>query len=249
MIVVLRKSNLVFVAMIFVLSLILYGLNAALVSGRTASNYTNEDYTEVSKDFGKGKVVVLDPGHGGEDPGAVSDNLGLKEKDINLYVALKVKKLLEESQYKVIMTRTEDILEYDETAKSNTDKRRQDLKRRKKIMDESNADIVVSIHMNKFDNPKYYGAQAFFAKNSKSSQKLAICLQASLIENLDKTNKREALLKKEEIIILKDMKVTTAIIECGFLSNPDEEKKLADDKYKDQIARAIKIGIDNYFKV
>jgi N-acetylmuramoyl-L-alanine amidase len=116
-------------------------------------------------------------------------------------------------------------------------------------MDESNADIVVSIHMNKFDNPKYYGAQAFFAKNSKSSQKLAICLQASLIENLDKTNKREALLKKEEIIILKDMKVTTAIIECGFLSNPDEEKKLADDKYKDQIARAIKIGIDNYFKV
>ena len=170
MIVVLRKSNLVFVAMIFVLSLILYGLNAALVSGRTASNYTNEDYTEVSKDFGKGKVVVLDPGHGGEDPGAVSDNLGLKEKDINLYVALKVKKLLEESQYKVIMTRTEDILEYDETAKSNTDKRRQDLKRRKKIMDESNADIVVSIHMNKFDNPKYYGAQAFFAKNSKSSQ-------------------------------------------------------------------------------
>jgi len=249
MIVILRKSNLVFIAMILVLSLILYGINAALVSGKS-NNISWEEFVEVSKNsIGKGKVVVLDPGHGGEDPGAVSDNLGLKEKDINLYVALKLKELLEASQYKVIMTRTEDVLEYDETAKTNTDKRRQDLKRRKKIMDESKADIVVSIHMNKFPDPKYYGAQAFYAKNSKSSQKLAICLQQSLIENLDKNNKREALLKKEDIIILKDMKVTTAIVECGFLSNPEEEKKLADEKYRDRIAMALKIGIDNYFKV
>lgn len=248
MIVVLRKSNLIFVAMIFALSLVLYGLNAAIISGKTASSNPNDKISTVPKDFGKGKIIILDPGHGGEDPGAVSDNLGIKEKDVNLYIANQVKKLLEANQYKVIMTRTEDILEYDETAKSNTDKRRQDLKRRKKIMDESGADIVVSIHMNKFKDTKYYGAQAFFAKNSKSSQKLAMCLQASLIENVDKSNKREALLKKEEIIILKDMKTTTAIVECGFLSNPDEEKKLADDSYKDSIAKAIKIGIDNYFK-
>jgi N-acetylmuramoyl-L-alanine amidase len=115
-------------------------------------------------------------------------------------------------------------------------------------MDESGADIVVAIHLNKFKDTKYFGAQTFFVKNSRSSQKLAMALQTSLIENVDKENKREALLKKEEIIILKDMKTTTAIVECGFLSNAEEEKKLGEKDYKDKLAKAIKIGIDNYFK-
>src|SRR5690554_4273413 len=107
MIVVLRKSNIVFIAMILVLSLALYGINAAIVTGNPSKSIDGEVAT-VPKDFGKGKVVILDPGHGGEDPGAVSDKLGIKEKEVNLYIASEVKKLLEASGYKVIMTRTED---------------------------------------------------------------------------------------------------------------------------------------------
>lgn len=247
MIVVLRKSNIVFITMILALSLVLYGINAAIVTGKT-DNSLEENVAAVPADFGKGKIVILDPGHGGEDPGAVSDKLGIKEKEVNLYIAGEVKKMLEASGYKVIMTRTEDFLEYDETAKSNTAKRRQDLIRRKGIMDSQGADIVVSIHLNKFTDSKYKGAQVFFPKNSKSSQKLAISLQASLIENVDKENTREALVKKEEIIILKNLKTTTAIVECGFLSNVDEEAKLGEKAYRDKLAKAIKIGIDGYFK-
>lgn len=247
MIVVLRKSNIVFIAMILVLSLALYGINAAIVTGNPSKSI-DEEVAAVPKDFGKGKVVILDPGHGGEDPGAVSDKLGIKEKEVNLYIAGEVKKLLEANGYKVIMTRTEDFLEYDETANSNTAKRRQDLVRRKQIMDAPGTDIVVSIHLNKFPDAKYKGAQVFFPKNSKSSQKLAMSLQGALIENVDKDNSREALVKKEEIIILKNLKTTTAIVECGFLSNEEEEGKLGEKEYRDKIAKAIKIGIDGYFK-
>lgn len=231
--------------LILVLVLSIVGIN--VVFGGQGDGV--EASSPVGKVDAKGKIVVLDAGHGGEDPGAVSNYSGAAEKDINLLIAQKTKALLETEGYTVVMTRTEDVLSYEGDSLSMTAKRRQDLLSRKKMMDESKADIVVSIHLNGFHDTKYSGAQVFYTKSSVSSKKLAICLQNALRDGVDPTNEREALLKSEDIIITKNCKVTTVIVECGFLSNQAEEAKLVEDGYQNKLAEAIKAGIDQYFTV
>jgi N-acetylmuramoyl-L-alanine amidase len=243
MILVLKRKNIFLVAIAILLTLTIVGVNIFVKNGEP-SNAAEIEPVNVS---GKGKIVVIDAGHGGEDPGAVSKYSDAKEKDLDLTVAKKLQALLEKSEYTVIMTRTEDILQYEGDDLSMTAKRRQDLQKRKKLMDESNADIVVSIHLNSFGDTKYSGAQVFYTKDSKSSQKLAMCIQDALRQIVDKDNKREALLKKDDIIITKNCKATTVIVECGFLSNQAEEAKLRDGAYQDKIVEAIKYGIDTYF--
>ena len=254
MIMILKKNNIVFIAAIFILSLALIGINNIFMASPqksadlTQTAHAAPDY--ITSNTGKGKTVILDPGHGGEDPGAVSDfTEGVSEKNINLYIATEVKSLLEADGYTVIMTRTEDVLVYDSTAKGETQMRKQDLQRRKKIMDDSGADIVVSIHLNKYPDEKIHGAQTFFTKESKSSDKLAKSIQGAIVSTVDPDNKRVALVKKEDIIITKNCKTTTAIVECGFLSNKAEETKLTSKEYQNKLAAAIKLGIDGYFTV
>ena len=145
------------------------------------------------------------------------------------------------------MTREEDKLVYKEGTTDITDKRRQDLTRRKEIMDNSGADIVVSIHLNDFSQSKYYGAQVFYPPNSEDSKNLAVNVQKVLREDVDPTNKREALVKSTPILILRNLKTPTVVVECGFLSNEQEEEKLRTESYQKKIAKAIKKGIDNYF--
>lgn len=236
MIVVIRKSNILLVGLIFLLLITIYSLNVG--AGETAPVTMSEKLQ---------KIIMLDPGHGGEDPGKVSEYGSNKEKDLNLDIALKTKDLLEKEGYKVIMTRTEDVLVYQPGTTNVVQKRKQDLLRRKKMMDEDGADIVVSIHMNGFGETKYYGAQTFFPPSSQESQKLALSLQKSLKENLDNENNRQPQAKKEPIIILKNFKTTTTIVECGFLSNAEEDKKLESDEYRSRVAFAIKEGIKGYF--
>lgn len=240
MIVIVRKNNLALIVLIFLLAIAVYSLNIGNTDA--AATVTGDDVQ---------RVVILDPGHGGEDPGMVSSS-GLKEKDINLAVAFKTKELLEKDNYKVIMTREEDKLVYPEGTPGYTQKRKHDLIRRKKIMDESGANIVVSIHLNSFvGDPNQKGAQAFYPHNSPESQKLALLLQKAVKEVADPDNKRQALVRgkpdETPIIILRDLKTTTAIIECGFLSNEEDEKRLATEEYQNKLALAIKTGIDNYF--
>ena len=237
MIVVMRKNNIILAGLIILLLATIYSLN--LESDGTVA---------ATGDSGRPKTVILDPGHGGEDPGAVSDYSGLKEKDFNLDVAMKAKKLLEDEGYKVIMTREDDLLVYDPETREILQKRKQDLLRRKKIMDEAGADIVVSIHLNKFPQNQYYGAQTFFPPGSSGSQRLAACIQKCLKDTVDPANNRVSLVKKDPIIILKDLKTVTAIVECGFLSNREEEMKLRRDEYRQKIAKAIAEGIKCYFK-
>jgi N-acetylmuramoyl-L-alanine amidase len=237
MIIVVRKSNIILIGLIFLLLISIYSINLGADQAATVSGGKNGDRT-----------IIVDAGHGGEDPGKVGNVIGLKEKEISLKIAFKVKEQLEKDNYKVIMTRQEDILEYLPDTTNITQKRKEDLLRRKKVMDEAGADIVVSVHLNSFTETKYYGAQTFYPPGSPNSQKLAMSLQKALREQVDPSNKREPQLKKEPIIILKDLKTTTTIVECGFLSNPDEEKKLGTDEHQNKLAEAIKAGIDNYFK-
>lgn len=134
MILIIKKDKIVLIGLVFLLSLALISINIA--SGQNA--------VEVANDNAVKRTVVIDAGHGGEDPGAVSDYSGLKEKDVNLAIAKKVKELLEAENFNVIMTREEDVLKYKEGTQGYTSKRGQDLTARKKLIDESGADIAVT---------------------------------------------------------------------------------------------------------
>lgn len=238
MIVVVRRRNIALIVMLFLLSIAIYSLNIG----------NAEEAEPVTAGLEVLRTVIVDAGHGGEDPGAVSDYSGVREKDVNLIIAKKVKALLEQQNYKVILTREEDKLSYEEGTTGILRKRYQDLTRRKKLIDESGADIAISIHLNKFDQTSVHGAQTFYPRNNyEESQKLAVAIQSAIKETVDPENKREALMKDKDILLLKNIKVPTVMVECGFLSNPDEEKKLVTEEYQDKLAQAIVNGINKYF--
>jgi N-acetylmuramoyl-L-alanine amidase len=244
MIVVISKKNILFIALLLLFSITVFSIGFAVDNSKPVTGTTEQDPGSQATV----RTVILDAGHGGEDPGAVSNYTGLREKDVNLNIVMKLKKLLEKDNYNVILTRDSDQLVYSEEAKTILQKRREDLTRRKKMMDESGADIVLSIHLNKFAQTKYHGAQVFFPPDSPESEKLATELQNSIRLNVDNENNRTALVKKDQIMILKDLKTTTVVMECGFLSNEEEEKKLGSEEYQDKLVSAMKDGVDNYYK-
>ncbi len=235
MIVLVKRKNAVLILLILFLSIAIFSID-----GRTSP------IAETIKESA-GAVIVIDAGHGGEDPGKVSNYSSLAEKDLNLRIAQLLKDLLEQDGYTVHMTRTEDKLNYSVGTKEIYQKRKQDLSARKKFIDESGADMAVSIHMNSFTDTKYYGAQAFYPPSSTDSERLAKNIQNSMIAVCDNTNKRTALLKKERIMIFRDLKVPTVLVECGFLSNSAEEAKLKTLEYQELLAKGIKAGIDSFF--
>lgn len=235
MVLLIKRKNAVLILLILFLSIAIFSLDGR--NDQMALAATNQYKA----------TIVLDAGHGGEDPGAVSNYSGIAEKDINLRIVFLLKDLLEQENYRIILTRQEDVLNYQTGTKSVTDKRRQDLNGRKKMIDSSNADIVVSIHLNKFDQTQYFGAQTFYPPGSPESERLAKSIQDSLKNLVDPSNSRVALVKKEKIVLLKDLKVPTALVECGFLSNSQEEALLRTVDYQEKIADAIKLGIDAYF--
>lgn len=187
------------------------------------------------------KCVVIDSGHGGIDPGKEGCG-GILEKDINLAISFKLKELLEQSQIKVVMTRTDDAGLYQE---SDTNKKIADMKKRCSIINESNANLVVSVHQNSFQSSLVKGAQVFYYKHSAEGKKLAEILQGQLIEGLDSENKRAA---KEDhtYYLLINTKIPTVIAECGFLSNTEEAELLCTEEYQKKVAKALYEGIVKY---
>ncbi|MGF0033793.1 N-acetylmuramoyl-L-alanine amidase family protein [Bariatricus sp. SGI.154] len=186
----------------------------------------------------KGKnTVVIDSGHGGNDPGKIGIN-DAKEKDINLQIAQKVKTLLEEKGIKVVMTREDDSTLAKET---DTNKKVQDMKARVELINNTAPDIAVSIHQNSYQDASVHGAQVFYYTHSEEGEKAATIMQKALLA-VDKDNHRQA---KEDntYYLLKRTEVPTIIVECGFLSNPEEADKLVTEDYQQQIAEAIVQGI------
>lgn len=190
------------------------------------------------------KVIVIDPGHGGIDPGAVSKN-GVMEKNINLAIAHHLREYLQQSGAVVIMTRTEDVGLYSDGG-TIRQKKNEDLRKRKEIVKNSKADIFITIHLNSFQQTQYYGAQTFYPKDNPAGKPLAIKIQEAFIDALDKNNKRVAL-AKNDVYLIKGLDIPTVLVECGFLSNPQEEKLLQKSDYQKKVAWAIYIGIQNYF--
>ena len=191
------------------------------------------------------KVIVIDAGHGNPDGGAVG-NTGTIEADINLKIALKLQKVLEESGAVVILTRSDENGIYDNEEESIGKKKVSDIKNRVKIGNKSSADIFVSIHLNKLEQKQYDGWQTFYKKSSDDGKKLAECIQNALNENMDKENNRIAK-NIDNVYIIKHVEIPTTIVECGFLSNYEEEEKLKKEEYQDKLAYGIYIGIMNYF--
>lgn len=188
------------------------------------------------------KVIVLDPGHGGIDPGAVGKD-GTLEKDINLKIASYLREYLEQSGAYVIMTREADVGLYSQNTRN---KKNEDLKNRKEIVNKSNGDLFLSIHLNSFPQTKYYGAQTFYPKDNLEGKKFAQIIQEELIKTLDNGNERVPL-PKDNVYIIRGLDIPTVLIECGFLSNPQELKKLKETEYQKKIAWAIYVGIQRYF--
>ncbi len=189
-------------------------------------------------------MIVIDAGHGGEDGGAEVD--GVLEKDINLSIAGKLFEILRLCGCRVTEIRDEDISVYDSDAQTLREKKVSDLKRRAEIANESDNNILVSIHQNKFDNSAYSGAQLFYSSNHDDSRVLAESIRGAITSLLQKDNTRELKPAGSDIYLLDHAEVPAVIVECGFLSNQEERSKLMDDDYQSEMAYAVAMGVLEY---
>lgn len=225
----------------------LLAVSAAVIAGAVKEAGDDIDAVLTEGEAGmSGKVILVDPGHGGFDGGASAN--GITEKDINLGVARKLKECIEEKGGKAVMTREEDISTADENRKDGSSAKSSDLKRRRAMVQESGANMFISIHMNKFPQTEYWGAQVFYAANSEESSRLGEVLQTTIAQTLNDGNTRAAKKSDGSIFILKNASVPSAIVECGFLSNTQEAEKLKTEEYQSSLAQAICAGIEKYFE-
>ncbi len=194
----------------------------------------------------KGRIIVVDAGHGGIDGGAVSAD-GTKEKDINLIIARYLESYLKQGGAKVIMTRTDDISLHQNENSTTRQKKREDLLNRKEIANSSGADMLVSIHLNKFSEEKYSGAQVFYETNFIKSKEIANSVQNSLKNQLNKNNNRVEMKIDSSKLQFQNLNIPAIIVECGFLSNSDEAKLLNTEEYQKKVALSIYLGILNYY--
>ena len=199
-------------------------------------------------------LVVIDPGHGGMDGGASSSG-GISEKDINLSIARILKSLLEKEGCRVVMTREDDRdLSNGDSEGSIRSRKTEDMKVRKGIIDEAGADLAVSIHLNSFtQDTGVRGAQVFFPSddsgdNYDKSSLAADIIQKKLNENINLKKERTEL-GKNDVFILRDIRCPVVIVECGFLSNPQEAEELSKNTYQVKIANTLKAGICSFLEV
>lgn len=182
-------------------------------------------------------TVVLDAGHGGIDGGSIGDTTGITECELNLLYVNKIENLLKSVGIKVIKTRTSSEGLYDKNAENF---KKDDMQKRKQIIEQSNAQAVVSIHMNKFSLKSENGAQVFFNTENEFSQSFANCVRDELTSQIDNARK---LTLNGDYYILKCTNVPSVLVECGFLSNPQEELLLQQEDYQDKLCYAIFCGI------
>ncbi|MFD2216884.1 N-acetylmuramoyl-L-alanine amidase CwlD [Metabacillus endolithicus] len=190
-----------------------------------------------------GKVIYIDPGHGGPDGGAVgSDTL---EKDISLSISLIIRDYLQEQGALVLLTREEDVDLADEDTSGYSRRKAEDLKKRVKIINESEADLFLSIHLNAIPSAKWSGAQTFYSGRYIENENIAKYIQDELRRNLENTERVAKPI--DGVYLLKNLEKPGALVEVGFLSNPQEEKLLQTKSYQDKVAASIYNGVLRYF--
>lgn len=220
-----KKFEIFMVACLFVSSFFLARVGAALVANNNASQ----------------PCIVLDAGHGGADPGKVGGD-NILEKDLNLAIVYKLKTLFENKGFKVVLTRTDDKALVSDHSKAL---KVEDMRNRVALIEKIHPIMTVSIHQNSYTDPAVSGPQVFFFKNSPEGEEIAATVQATLNEQLDPPKKRVSK-SNDDYYILKKTPTPTIIVECGFLSNPEEAVKLTDDAYQNKLARAVYSGVCTY---
>lgn len=185
-----------------------------------------------------GKTIYLDAGHGGKDAGAIVNNL--KEKDINLIIVKKLEKELNSKGAVVYLTRNDD---YD-LASTTVGRKRSDLYNRAKLINNSNSDIYISIHLNSTTNSKWRGLQVFYSSVNKENKVIGEVFYNTFKNNL--SNVRE-LKKENSYYMYRNIKVPGVLIEAGFISNPSDNYILRNDDYQNTLVNNIVNGVINYF--
>ncbi|MEH7300751.1 N-acetylmuramoyl-L-alanine amidase CwlD [Neobacillus drentensis] len=190
-----------------------------------------------------GKIILLDAGHGGPDGGAGTGKT--LEKDIALEITLKVRDYLQQQGALVIMTRETDTDLADSDTKGYSRRKVEDLKKRLKMINKTDNDLFVSIHLNAIPSSRWSGAQTFYAPHHQENARAAKFIQEELRKNLENTNRKAKPLN--QVYILKNAKKPGALVEVGFLSNPGEKAMLKKDSYQEKVAISIYKGIMRFF--
>ncbi len=249
-----RRSTFLFVPLLFLLFTVLLCLCAWLLGGafatpRGQTSPTAAEGESVPPSEGQTvpiRTVVIDAGHGGEDGGTQSA-AGLFEKDANLAVATALRELLEANGIPTVMTRTEDKLLYDRGVDFKGRKKVLDLAARRLIAEETEDCLFVSIHMNAFPQPQYNGIQVWYGAGSPLSQEVAGSVQ-ELCASWQTDNHRKIKAAGSNIYLLDKLECPAVLVECGFLSNPDEAARLANEAYRYDVAFSIFAAIAPYIK-
>ena len=191
------------------------------------------------------KTVIVDAGHGGDDGGAIGID-GTVEKDINLDIALKLEKILKFYGFNVIMTRTQDVMTCDDGLDSLRKRKISDIHNRFELMRKNPDAIFISVHQNKFEDSSQHGTQVFYSGNDERSKELAEAIQTSVTLILQRKNDRVVKKSGSGIYLLYHAKIPAVLVECGFISNSDEVKKLKDESYRMKLAILIADGLLKY---
>ena len=227
------------VLIIFLTAVLLFVFSFSFVNERYSDSFLVDATLAVEE-----KMIIIDAGHGGEDSGAIGA-CGVLEKDLNLEIATEVGNALKEKGYIVLYTRTEDKLLYTEEENIKGIRKISDLKNRCKIANEHPGAIFVSIHMNSYSSSKYSGLQVYYTEDDEKSAALAGKIQSSVRTLLQNDNRRTTKCGKD-IYILDNTEPVAVLIECGFLTNAAECKKLSEKEYQKQLSSAIVCGIIEY---
>lgn len=190
-----------------------------------------------------GKVIIIDPGHGGPDGGAGDKTLW--EKDIALQVSLYLRDYIQQQGALVLLTREGDYDLASEGTSGLSRRKTEDLHRRLQFINEAEADLLLSIHLNSIPSPRWRGAQTFYAPQLSENARLAKFIQDELRRNLENTTRKAK--RIDNIYILKHAKTVSSLVEIGFLSNPSERELLIDSNYQQKVAAAIYEGVSRYF--
>ncbi len=229
----------IYIFAIIIACCILFYLVASMFTSMGYKDYHASVNNEQLNNF----TVIIDPGHGGKDPGA-SEN-GIIEKDFNLELSLLLAENLRDCGYSVVLTREEDVLLYDESVSGS--KKKQDLKNRVDIANKYENSCFISIHVNKFPAEYCKGLQTFYSANNDNSRIFAEKVQSN-VKLLQIDNDRRIKDGTKTIYVLENLKMPAILVECGFLSNAEEANLLSNAEYKAQLAFSIYCGISTYLE-
>lgn len=234
------KKKIVFSSVMFVCGLgALVGISALIDDNENGLIPVSSDYEEDKP------VIVLDAGHGGMDGGCSTAD-GVPEKGINLNIVLTLRDMLKVSGYDVVLTRDSDKSIHDKGVEGIAAQKSSDMDNRLEIFNANPNAVCISVHQNMFTDSKYSGAQMFYSDTTEGNERLAQAMRESFVKNLQPENEREIKLCGKELFLCYFSENPTVMVECGFLSNPQEAELLKTEEYQRKVAFTIFSGINDF---